>query len=317
MVDVDAGDLAEAIDNGFRQDTAEKVHRLIGVLREMQDRTDTSGKFTLKGGTALNIFHLEGVPRLSVDIDIIATGFPEAAARSAGRDAVIQLVDDVVKRLGYKTTKNDSEDSGCTIHCTYKNTLGTQDRIKIDIDIIGRQTILLPEEVPGPAMFLAKEFKFPTVARAELFAQKLVAVAYRAHARDLYDMHRMIGEKWHERERAKALYLAQSFLKDHEWYRLDYPVKLDVPYKPELLEDVLRQDENAPTLDELRAEARAALHPNLTVATPADQAERAKLLEGDLDAFARIAGEVNPERRKLLAVSPALTWRLQQARGRK
>ncbi|MHB8584821.1 MAG: nucleotidyl transferase AbiEii/AbiGii toxin family protein [Thermoplasmatota archaeon] len=316
MVAIDAAELAEAIDEGFRQVTAEKVHRLMGVLRAIEARTDTRGLFTLKGGTALNIFHLKGVPRLSVDIDIIATGFPQAGARSPVREQTIRHVEDLVHQLGYKTARSDSEDSGCTIYCKYTNALGAPDQIKIDIDFLGRQTLLPTEAARGPKMFLADDFAFPILACPELLAQKLVAVAYRAHPRDLYDMHRMIGEGWHELPRAREMYLAQSFLRDHEWYRLSYPVQLKVPYDADVLADVLRGNDKAPTLTALRDEARAALHPRFTQAVEADQALRKALLAGDRSAFARIAGESDPAREALLMASPALAWRLRQAKPR-
>ncbi len=162
-------------------------------------------------------------------------------------------------------------------------------------------------------MFHADDFQYPVLAPAELFAQKIVAVAYRAHARDLYDMHRMLAKGWHQLPRARELYLAYSFLKDHEWYRLGYPAKLDIPYNPAQLEDVLRGDEKAPSLEDLRKQATAALVPKFTVATPADQQIRAAILKGDSSALAKLAGETNAQRAKLLAASPALAWRLQQA----
>ncbi len=313
MVKVDPADLSAAMDAGFREDSAEKVLRLLGILRELETRKETKGKFPLKGGTALNIFHLEDVPRLSVDIDLIAAGFPRADPGTDERASVIKLVEDIVKGLGYKIQKSDSEDSGCTIRCNYRNTLDANDQIKIDLDFVGRQTLMPVELCPGPAMFLADDFKYPVLAPAELFAQKIVAVAYRAHARDLYDMHRMLAKGWHELPRAREMYLAHSFLKDHEWYRLGYPAKLEVPYDPSQLEDVLRGDEKAPSLTTLRDQAQAALVPHFSVATPADQDNRAALLKGDRLALARIAGEKDAKRAKQLAESPALAWRLQQA----
>lgn len=318
MVNVDPADLADAMGSGFRQDTAEKVHRLLLVLREIEARDATRGKFTLKGGTALNIFHLPDVPRLSVDIDIIATGFPDASARSKERENVIQLLEGLAKSEGYNISKTDSEDSGCTLHLTYNNTLGTQDKIKIDLDVLGRQTLLPPEKKKGPRMFLADDFAFPTLAPADLFAQKLVAVAYRAHARDLYDMHRMLGASWHKLDRARELYFAHSFLKDHEWYRLAYPTKLEkgINYEPKLLDDVLRGAEKAPTIEQLRETATKELAPHFTERTNEDEANRQALLKGEREAFARIAGEKDPERTRLLIASPALAWRLEQAARR-
>ncbi|MCA1820039.1 MAG: nucleotidyl transferase AbiEii/AbiGii toxin family protein [Halobacteriales archaeon] len=312
MVKVDREDLANALDAGFREDTAEKVFRLLGILRELESRTASKGKFTLKGGTALNIFHLPHVPRLSVDIDLIATGFPGANAGTKDREQAISTIEQTLKALDYKINKADSEASGCTLHCSYRNALGSNDQIKIDLDFIGRQTLLEPEQKRGPRLFNADDLSYALVATPELLAQKLVAVAYRGHPRDLYDMDRMLREGWHGRPKARNMYLAQSFLKDHEWYRLAYPTLLNVPYKPDLLRDVLREREEPPALDDLRQRATEALVPKFTEATAEDKENQAALLKGDLAAFARIAGETNPSRVKELASNPALLWRLQQ-----
>jgi predicted nucleotidyltransferase component of viral defense system len=70
---VDPAELSDALSQGFQQATAEKVYRLLGILRELQSQHSTRDCFTLKGGTALNVFHWREVPRLSVDIDLMAT----------------------------------------------------------------------------------------------------------------------------------------------------------------------------------------------------------------------------------------------------
>lgn len=111
----------------------------------------------------------------------------------------------------------------------------------------------------GPPLFLADDVTYPVVDEAELLGRTPTAVALRAHPRDLYDMHRMLGLDRHRKPRARAMYLAYSFLKDHEWHRLDYPVRLQVPYDPERLRDVLGTAEAAPTLEVLRDQARHAL----------------------------------------------------------
>ncbi len=85
MVDVDLADLAAARSQGFEQATAEKVVRLLGILREVQSLGSTMDRFTLKGGTALNVFHFPEVPRLSVDLDLMVTGWPAASPESDER----------------------------------------------------------------------------------------------------------------------------------------------------------------------------------------------------------------------------------------
>jgi predicted nucleotidyltransferase component of viral defense system len=313
---VEVSDLADALGEGFSRATAEKVHRLLGILREIQIVRSTAGRFTLKGGTALNVFRSSKIPRLSVDLDLMATGFPDAVAGTPERDRVVDLAESVVRGLGYRVTSTDSP-AACTLECRYRNLLGTGDQLKIDLDILNRETLLPSQMLPGPKLFFADDVRFPVLGEAELLGQKLVAVAYRAHPRDLYDMYQMLLAGWAQRPHARAMYLAYSFLQDHDWYRLDYPARLDVEYRPRLLEDVLREKDSAPSLAEIRTVARDALHratPPFTRATPEEQVLRTMLLQGVKVAFADLIGELDARRRKALAEHPGLAWRLEQAR---
>lgn len=315
MVTVELADLADSMREGFPQGTAEKVLRLLGILREIQSVRATRGRFTLKGGTALNVFHSPKVPRLSVDIDLMATGFTGAAAGTDLHDRVVRLTEELVTRTDYTVSKTETP-AACTMVCGYRNLLGSSDQLKIDLDILNRQTLLPSKKLKGPPLFLADDLEFPVVGEAELLGQKLVAVAYRAHPRDLYDMHAMLRSGWHRRARAREMYLAYSFLKDHEWYRLDYPVRLEVPYKARLLEEVLRGTDRAPSLAEIRDVARNSLgesYPPFTSATAEEQSLRGKLLDGNRAAFADIVREEIPSRRRELIRHPGLAWRLQQA----
>lgn len=313
MVDVNPADLAEAVEDGFRQDTAEKVFRLLGILREIQARPEIRDNFTLKGGTALNIFHLPSIPRLSVDIDLVATGYPEASPGDQSRAQAIDAILEVAKDLDYHTSVDDSETSGCTIHCTYTNTLGNQDKIKVDLDFLNRKLLMLTQKLKGPAMFYADDVEFPMVAVPELVAQKLVAVCYRAHARDLYDMTLMLGDGWHKDPATRQMYLAYSFLVDHEWYRLDYLTKLEegkFDYHPKKLHDVVRANVDPPTLDEVRALAQAELGVEFTRPSDNEREYQARLMDGDSEAFADLLQETDPDRREYLETSPALAFRL-------
>jgi predicted nucleotidyltransferase component of viral defense system len=315
MVDVDSADLSAALSQGFDQSTAEKVLRLLAILREIQAIGLTKDRFTLKGGTALNVFHFPAVPRLSVDLDLMVTGFPGASPNSPQRHQAVLTLRGLVEGLGYEVSEQP-EEAGLTMSCSYRNGLGSPDRIKVDLDLLNRMTLLPPVSRDGPELFAAGDLSFPMVCEPELLGQKLTAVAYRAAPRDLFDMYIMVTAGWHQRPGARAMYLAYSFLQDQDWYRLSYPVQLKVPYRPAQLTTVLRGEEPAPTLGRIRKSAKAALErtkPPFTSATEQEQGLRRRLLAGDLNAFSDIAGVRDPARRGALTEHPGLTWRLQQA----
>jgi predicted nucleotidyltransferase component of viral defense system len=317
---VEQADISEALNEGFQQATAEKVYRLIGILREIQALQETKGQFTLKGGTALNVFHWPKAHRLSVDIDLMATGFPQATPGSPERERAVKLLEKVVGNLGYKT-RREPADAGWTLRIAYLNTLGAPDQVKIDLDLLNRSTLMPPILKSGPALFHGDDMAFPVVTEEELMGQKLAAVAYRAAPRDLFDMYIMIMANWQGKPRSRSMYLAYSFLDDSEWYRLDYPVRLRVDYQPGKLEDVLRSVDHAPTLERIREVAVGGLEsrkPPFTRATSEEQYLRERLLHGDKRAFATIAGETDVARARLLEQHPGLAWRLNQAsRGTK
>ena len=316
MAEVDRAYLATALSEGFPPVTAEKVWRLLGVLRELQARPATRDKLTLKGGTALNVFHWSKAPRLSVDLDLMTTGFPDAAPHTRSRESVVRLVKGALTDLGYEVTEAVA-DAGVTLLGAYRNSLGTSDRLKVDLDLLNRTTLMEPVARNGPVLFAAEDLQFPVVAPAELMGQKLTAVAYRAVERDLFDMYRILRSGWcQQHPAARAMYLAYSFLQDHEWARLDYPVRLQVNYRPALLRDVLRNEEMTPSLEQIREQARLDLEQipePFTSAKPEEQELRLRLLRGDRETFGTLAGETNAVRRRALADHPGLLWRLKQA----
>jgi predicted nucleotidyltransferase component of viral defense system len=71
-------------ETGHPPATLEKVLRLLDLLDEIARDDALHGRFALKGGTALNLFHLE-LERLSVDIDLNYVGAYDRATMLAER----------------------------------------------------------------------------------------------------------------------------------------------------------------------------------------------------------------------------------------
>ncbi len=97
----------------------------------------------------------------------------------------------MVKGLDYSLSEQN-EQAGVAISCSYRNSLGSPDRVKIDLDLLNRMTLLPPVVRAGPDLFAADDMSFPVVSEPELLGQKLTAVAYRAAPRDLFDMDIML-----------------------------------------------------------------------------------------------------------------------------
>lgn len=89
-----------ASETGYQADTVEKVMRLLDLLQEIARDRILSERLVLKGGTALNVFHL-GLDRLSVDIDLNYIGALERAAMEAERPILEGSLNRLLASQGY------------------------------------------------------------------------------------------------------------------------------------------------------------------------------------------------------------------------
>jgi predicted nucleotidyltransferase component of viral defense system len=62
--------LNDAKIKGYKPEILEKVYRLLETFRQLISVPYLKERLVLKGGTALNLFYFNEVPRLSVDIDL-------------------------------------------------------------------------------------------------------------------------------------------------------------------------------------------------------------------------------------------------------
>jgi len=181
---------ARALD--FPPYTFEKVARLTEVLRFVNEMPELREALALKGGTAINLTMFP-LPRLSVDIDLdFALNLPreEMLAR---RERVNNLLGRFMAAEGYserdKSKRSHSLDS--TVYA-YINAAGNLDNIKVEINYSLRCHVLPTMEAAIGTIAFAT-FPVRTLAPIEIFSSKIVALASRAAARDLYDLNNMVA----------------------------------------------------------------------------------------------------------------------------
>jgi len=100
-----------ADETGHQPGTIEKVMRLLDMLEEIARDPVLSERLVLKGGTALNIFHL-GLDRLSVDIDLNYVGALDRAAMEAERPTVDAALNRLLASQGYSIRRQPDEHAG-------------------------------------------------------------------------------------------------------------------------------------------------------------------------------------------------------------
>lgn len=150
-----------------------------------------SGRFAMKGGTALNLF-VQEMPRLSVDIDLVFVDHlpnRQAALQLIGQE--LATVKAAVMRQGFRAhLPANAEGDDFKLVVSNDNA-----QVKIEVNYVFRGTLLPVETrtLVGSAQDLfTTDLTVPMLATAELYGSKLVAAMDRQHPRDLFDVMLML-----------------------------------------------------------------------------------------------------------------------------
>jgi len=189
---ITAGQVAGiASETGFRIDVVEKVLRLQGILDRLDRHELTRGAWVLKGGTALNLLHLD-VPRLSLDIDINYVGETDVAAMRQARPDFERALSACCEREGCAVRRAPVEHAGGKFRLRYASVLGGSQNLEVDVNYVARIPLWGTERMtlrypPGVRQ------EVPTLVFEELAAGKFAALLQRSVVRDAYDAAALIG----------------------------------------------------------------------------------------------------------------------------
>ena len=86
--------------HGFQEDEIEKVCRISDILEDISAIPFLIKRLSLYGGTALNLIHFPGIPRLSVDIDFNYRHVDEGKDWGDVRDKIDAAFKQVLRSVG-------------------------------------------------------------------------------------------------------------------------------------------------------------------------------------------------------------------------
>jgi hypothetical protein len=145
--------------------------------------------FALKGGTAINLF-VQGMPRLSVDIDLVYTNLnhPDRDSALEAIEKSLQVVAELLEsrlKVSVRPTTSGSEHES-KLFISRGHVL-----LKVEVNHVFRGTVY--PLVTGTLTKEAQEqfsraLSVPMLDPDELYASKLVAALDRQHPRDLFDV---------------------------------------------------------------------------------------------------------------------------------
>ncbi len=196
-----------AVDTGHQAGTLEKVLRLLDLLQEIAGDPTLSDRLVLKGGTALNLFHL-GLDRLSVDIDLNYVGALDRDGMEAERPAVDAAINRLLVSQGYGIRRQPDEHAGGKWIGRYASALGGNATLEVDVNYMARQPLFGATRMESVPLGEMRVTDVLVLDIHEIVAGKLVALFDRHAARDLFDARRILSIDGLDWSRIKAAVLA-------------------------------------------------------------------------------------------------------------
>lgn len=193
--------------------------RLLDILQVIAHDGFLGGRLALKGGTALNAFHI-GMGRLSVDIYLNYLGPVGDGLLPAERDEVDAALTRILVAEGYMFRKWYPGPTGSAWELRFASALGGTARLSVDLGFKDRQPLFGAARMSSVALGGRKVADMLVVHREEVIAAKLSALFERTRARDLFDALRIKdidGLDWTNIKAAFLMFTVASFA---DWSRV-------------------------------------------------------------------------------------------------
>lgn len=175
--------------NDYKPEILEKVQKLLFTLEKFIAVPNLRNRLVLKGGTALNLFHFENIPRLSVDIDLNYIGQLNRDDMLQERPIINDAIQQILEQHQFQLYRNPAKQhAGSKMVWRYQSVLGQMGNLEIDINYMYRQPLFPIEWLPSK-LSSTSTIKFPVLDLHELAAGKLAALFSRKASRDFFDAH--------------------------------------------------------------------------------------------------------------------------------
>lgn len=166
----------------------------------------------LKGGTALNLFYFEQLPRLSVDIDFNYIGALSREKMLEEKPMIIDAIGQIMSQNQFERHRTPMMHAGGKMVWFYPSLLGQRGSLEVDINFMYRQP-LFPVILKSPNIQEYKHFKGSVLDIHELADGKLSALFDRNASRDWFDAHHLLTQMPLDKQKLKlalVIYLAMT-----------------------------------------------------------------------------------------------------------
>lgn len=307
-----------ANETGLQAGTLEKVLRLLDVLQEIARDPILANRMVLKGGTALNVFHL-ALDRLSVDIDLNNVGALDRADMEADRPEVDAALNRLLTAQGYTIRRQPDDHAGGKWIGRFASAMGGGGSLEVDINYMSRQPLVGAVKMDSVDLGGVRASGVAVLDLHEVVAGKLVALIDRNAARDLFDARRILDIDGLDWAKIKAAVLAYGTAGRRDWRLASVEAIGGDPRElRQKLAICLPQNRFVAAggpeawIAQTVAECRARLAPLFEL-----NAAETAFLDGILDRGEIDRGglDVAPEVQVRIAAMPMLAWKCQNVRA--
>ncbi len=205
--------LKQARENKYKPDILEKVNKLLLVLEQFMSIPYLKERLVLKGGTALNLFCFEQIPRLSVDIDLNYIGSLERTVMLEERKIIEESIAQILFQNQFERERSPTNHAGGKMIWRYDSALGQKGNLEIDLNYMFRKPLWPVLEI-APKIIFAKSFTVPVLDIHELAAGKLSALFSRRVSRDFFDAHHLFSTRVLEVEKLRTSFVIYASMSD-------------------------------------------------------------------------------------------------------
>ncbi len=208
----------EAKINGFRPEMLEKVYRLLDLLGQFMGIPFLKDRLALKGGSAINLFCTDTLPRLSVDLDFNYIGSANREIMRQEKEKLEAILIDTCRRFQYDLDRNAHAHAGGKMIFVYQSVLGNKGRIEIDLNYLFRIPLWSIDWRCSPAWPKATYTNILDIH--EIAAGKLHALLGRQASRDLFDSHQLLTKWPLNPEKLRLAFVVYAGMERDHWQRI-------------------------------------------------------------------------------------------------
>lgn len=203
---------------GYLPEILEKVCHLLHLIQVLMADDFLLKHLVLKGGTAINLFCTDKLPRLSVDADFNYVGKQERSVVLKHREKIEGLIVSVCQSNNYTLHRNPLAYVGGKMVFSYRSVLRPRGWLEVDLNYLYRSPLWEPTWRYSSVVFGRVGVNVLDIH--ELVAGKLHALLDRDASRYLFDSHELLSSWPLDTLKLRQAFTVYAGMRKGDWRNL-------------------------------------------------------------------------------------------------